>query len=426
MFWPIHPLDLSGILWGSDSGPGVFSNFHIYVGTGAACFLYGGLLLNMVRPVLMLFFAIFAILIYRYITEEREKLEGLRQRDEIRTTFGRYLSNEVVEELLASPEGLNMGGETRRVTFLVADLRGFTALSATLPPTGVIEILNRFLEKMVDIVGCYQGTVDEIQGDGLLVFFGAPLSPGEDEVRAASCAVDMQNALNFLNEEQKQLGRPELGMGIGIHTGDVVVGNIGSEKRAKYGAVGSAINTAFRIESHTVAGQVLVSSETYGSLREVSRVGRTMDVHFKGKHKPMRLYEIIGIRDREIVIPGVADDDISGLNPPLPVTCHFLEGKEISHESIAGELEATGLTGGCLVLPVSILIYADLLIRCQFNTGNPAEIYAKVTGVDDAAEKGDRFRVRVHYTWMPDTAWEALKLLAQDSGSQPANVIFQT
>ena len=127
----------------------LFSVFAIslglaYIGGGTAFFLYDGLLLDMVRPLLMLFFAILGILVYRYVEAEREKLEGLRQRDEIRTTFGRYLSSEVVEELLTTPEGLHMGGETRRVTFLVADLRGFTALSATLVPAVVIEILNRF------------------------------------------------------------------------------------------------------------------------------------------------------------------------------------------------------------------------------------------------------------------------------------------
>jgi adenylate cyclase len=385
----------------------------VYIGAGTAGFLYGGLLLNMVRPVLMLSFAIMAILIYRYIDTEREKMEGLRQRDEIRTTFGRYLSSDVVEELLASPEGLHLGGETRRVTFLVADLRGFTALSGTLPPESVIEILNRFLGSMVDIVSRYQGTVDEIQGDGLLVFFGAPLSRGADEARAVACAVDMQSALNCLNEDQGQRDQPELGMGIGIHTGDVVVGNIGSEKRAKYGAVGSAINTAFRIESHTVAGQILVSAETYAAVRDIARTGRTMDVHFKGLHDPLRLYEVIGIQDREIIFPEQAADIEADLATPLPITCHFLEGKEISRETTAGEIRTTGQVGGRIGLAFPAPVHANLLIRFRFKTVEPVEIYAKVTDTEDAAEDGGQFVVRVHYTWMSAEARSALEALVR-------------
>ena len=384
-----------------------------YIGAGAACFLLAGLLLNMVRPVLMLFFALVGILVYRYIAAEREKLEGLRQRDKIRTTFGRYLSNEVVEELLTAPEGLNMGGETRRVTFLVADLRGFTALSATLPPERVIEILNRFLGRMVDVVGRHQGTVDEIQGDGLLVFFGAPLSRKEDEARAVACAVDMQSALNLLNEDQKQKGQPALGMGIGIHTGTVVVGNIGSEKRAKYGAVGSAINIAFRIESHTVAGQILVSEKTFAVVQDTVRAGRTLDVRFKGLRDPMRLYEIIGIGDRAVGAPGQSDATMVDLAAPVPVACHLLEDKQVSRESTAGELTATGSEGGRINLHAPVPVHANLLIRCRLGT-EPAEIYAKVTAADEADKDSGRFTVRVNYTWMPEDARSRLEAMAGD------------
>ncbi|MCZ6876263.1 MAG: adenylate/guanylate cyclase domain-containing protein, partial [bacterium] len=190
-------------------------------------------------------------------------LEGLRQRDFIRDTFGRYISQEVVDELLSSPDGLKLGGELREVTFLVSDLRGFTALSSRREPGEVIQIVNRFLEPMVDTITHYQGTVDEFQGDGILAFFGAPLASSNDPVRAVACAVAMQRALVEINTEQRRRGLPELHMGIGINTGEVIVGNIGSEKRTKYGALGTPINMAYRIESHTVSGQVLISPSTY-------------------------------------------------------------------------------------------------------------------------------------------------------------------
>ena len=227
-----------------------------YVACAVLGFLYGHIIANLVRPLLMLTCATVAIMVQRYVTEEKARLEGLRQRDFIRDTFGRYLSPDVVEELLGSPQGLAMGGELREITLLVSDLRGFTSLAARLSPPEVIAMLNRYFERMIDIIARYRGTVDELQGDGMLTFFGAPLAAPDDAERAVACALEMQLALLQFNAEQRQLDLPELAMGIGINTGEVIVGNIGSLKRSKYGAVGSAINTAYRIESHTVGGQI--------------------------------------------------------------------------------------------------------------------------------------------------------------------------
>jgi class 3 adenylate cyclase len=155
----------------------------------------------------------------RLATTFTTMLEGLRQRDFIRDTFGRYLSKEVVEEVLGSPQGLKLGGELREVTILVSDLRGFTALAAQLSPHQVIAILNRYLERMVDIIIMYRGTVDEFQGDGILAFFGAPLAAADDRERAIACAVAMQMAMGEINATQRRHQLPELQMGIGINTG---------------------------------------------------------------------------------------------------------------------------------------------------------------------------------------------------------------
>ena len=166
-----------------------------YVALVVLGFLYGHLIANVVRPLLMLTGAVVAIVVQRYATEEKARLEGLRQRDFIRDTFGRYLSPDVVEELLGSPKGLRMGGELREITLLVSDLRGFTSLAERLSPPEVIAILNRYFERMVDVIARYRGTVDELQGDGMLTFFGAPLAVPDDPERAVACALEMQLAL---------------------------------------------------------------------------------------------------------------------------------------------------------------------------------------------------------------------------------------
>ena len=238
-------------------------------------------------------------------------LEGLRQRDFIRDTFGRYVSPEVAEAVINSPQGPALGGETRDVTFLVSDLRGFTSMSSRLPPHEVIDILNRYLERMVDIIQTHRGTIDEFQGDGILAFFGAPLGGEDDQERAVACAIAMQNALVEINADQQQRGLPTLNMGIGINTGQAIVGNIGSEKRTKYGAVGSAINEAYRIESYTVGGQILISPSTHDAVRDLVETQGAQEVQFKGLEQPITLHDIAGIRGRYAISLPVKTPDIA-------------------------------------------------------------------------------------------------------------------
>ncbi|MGH7332116.1 MAG: adenylate/guanylate cyclase domain-containing protein [Candidatus Rokuibacteriota bacterium] len=197
-------------------------------------------------------------------------VEGLRQRDFIRDAFGRYVSAEMAEAVLGSPGGPRLGGDRREITLLVADLRGCSVLAEHLSAEEVIACLNRHFGRMVEILARYRATIDEFQGDGILAFFGAPLATPDDAERAVACALEMQRVLGDVNDEQRRQGLPELSMGIGIHTGEVIVGNIGSERRTKYGAVGTAVNLAYRIESQTVGGQVLISPSTYARVRDTT------------------------------------------------------------------------------------------------------------------------------------------------------------
>jgi PAS domain S-box-containing protein len=190
----------------------------------------------------------------------------------IRETFGRYLTDEVVATVLESPTGMQMGGEKRKVTMLMADLRGFTSLSERLAPERVVAILNRYLTSMVAIIKQYQGTIDEFIGDAIFVLFGAPIWQEDDAQRAVACAVQMQLAMASVNEHNKEDDLPEVEMGIGVHTGQVVAGNIGSPERAKYGVVGSHVNLTSRIQSFTTGGQILISETTR---REVGAIPRS-------------------------------------------------------------------------------------------------------------------------------------------------------
>ena len=158
---------------------------------------------------------------------------GLKERDFIRDTFGRYLTREVVNRLLESKDGLRLGGEARNITMMMSDLRGFTALTSEMSPEQVISFLNRYLGKMVDTLTEYRGTIDEIIGDGILAFFGAPESMEDHPGRAVACALKMQTSMEEINALNEVDGFPRLEMGIAVNTGEVVVGNIGSERRAE-------------------------------------------------------------------------------------------------------------------------------------------------------------------------------------------------
>ena len=173
----------------------------------------------------------------------------------IRQTFGSYLSDEIVDTILQKG-GLKIAGEKRLATILMADLRGFTSISERLPAEDVVAMINIYLETMTEIIQKYQGTIDEFIGDGILAIFGAPILRPDDPRRAVACAVEMQLAMTAVNERNRHSGYPEVALGIGLNTGEVVMGNIGSKKRIKYAVVGRAVNLTARIESYTVGGQI--------------------------------------------------------------------------------------------------------------------------------------------------------------------------
>ena len=333
-------------------------------------------------------------------------LEGLRQRDFIRDTFGRYLSQEVVAELLESPDGLRLGGELREVTILVSDLRGFTSMAEHLPPQEVVDFLNRYLERMVDIITRYNGTVDEFQGDGILAFFGAPLVGENDPERAIACAIEMQTAVHQLNAERRHVQLPELAMGIGINTGEVIVGNIGSEKRTKYGAVGSAINAAYRIESYTVGGQILISPSTYERVDVPLRVRDTLAVQFKGIERPITVYDITGMEGQYAsTLPESKPDTFTSLATPLPITCYVVEGKTVSQDAIPGALTRLGATAAEATLHHQVALHDNLKVVINGPEAlDLPDLYAKVLPSEPSRVAASETSVRLGFTTLPEAA----------------------
>ncbi len=220
-------------------------------------------------------------------------VEGLQKRDLIEQTFGRYVDKKVAEELMSKPEALRLGGEKRTVTIMMSDLRNFTSVSEKLQPEVVIKMLNRYFARMIAVIELHRGIIVDFYGDSILVFFN-----GSDEevptraLDAVKCALEMQREHhNFVRENEAE-GLPVVMMGIGIHTGEVIVGNIGTESRAKYGIVGSDVNITDRIQATASAGKVVISEKTYEAIADKTTVSFGFRVCLKGVEDQKKLYEV--------------------------------------------------------------------------------------------------------------------------------------
>ncbi len=232
----------------------------------------------------------------RWHDKEEQYREQLEKRERfIRQTFGRYISDAIVEEILESPEGLKLGGDLRHVTLMMSDIRHFTTLVEHLAPDKVVALLNRYLGKMTDIILEHGGTIDEFLGDAVLAAFGAPNEMEDHAQRAVECAIAMQEAMNEINTLNKNDGLPEIKMAIALNTGEVVAGNIGSERRSKYGFVGHEVNITSRIEDAAQPDEILISERTLRCLSpEKFSVGQSRSLKPKGIDETLAVFPIQG------------------------------------------------------------------------------------------------------------------------------------
>ncbi|MDQ7781921.1 MAG: adenylate/guanylate cyclase domain-containing protein [Desulfomonilaceae bacterium] len=221
---------------------------------------------------------------------------GLQERDLIEQTFGRYVDRSVAQELMKRPDALKLGGEIKKVTIMMSDIRDFTVMSEKLQPEEVIKILNRYFARMISVIERYKGIIVDFYGDSILVFFnGVETDVPMRAVDALHCALEMQQEMKSFVKENVELGLPELSMGIGIHTGEVIVGNIGTDTRAKYGIVGANVNLTDRIQYAASGGKVVISEETYNGICGKLSVASEFVVCLKGVEEDKKLYEIAAV-----------------------------------------------------------------------------------------------------------------------------------
>lgn len=333
----------------------------------------------------------------------------------MRQTFGRYLTDEVVANLLETPEGLKLGGEKRKVTVLVSDLRGFSAMSERVSPEEAVAIINLYLESMTRVMNQYQGTINDFMGDGIFAMFGAPIQREDDAPRAVACAIAMQLAIQEVNGQLKQKDLPALEMGIGIHTGEVLAGNIGSQQRAKYTVMGSNVNLAARIESYTVGGQILISKDTVEEVGKVLQIYREMQVQPKGIRNPITLYEIGGIAGKFNIFLPTEDESLLTLNQPVLLHYTVLEGKQLVGETFQGSIVKLSTSQAELLAEQAIELFSNLQLKLQMGTeesGKLGDIYAKVIAVSP----NNAAVLTIRFTSVPPEVAAVLYYLRQSSG----------
>jgi adenylate cyclase len=229
--------------------------------------------------------------------ENAQLREILEQRDKfIRSTFGSFLTDEVLDEILAETEGVRIGGERRVVSILFSDLRDSTALSEQMAPVDFIRMLNHYLSEMIEIINAWQGNILDFVGDAIVAVFGAPRVNTYSARDAAACAVAMQRRMDAVNRWNREQGYPDLSMGIGLHIGDAILGNIGSRTRMKYDMIGRNVNLASRIQTYTAGGQILVSTEFLEAAGDqiVENEAGFMWVKPKGIQSEILLHDIVG------------------------------------------------------------------------------------------------------------------------------------
>jgi len=317
--------------------------------------------------------------------------EQLKSRNELlHQIFGRYFSERVVDVILEHPEGAAIGGEKREVTVMMSDLRGFTSASENLEPDAVTDLLNFYFAQMLEVITQYHGIVIEFLGDGILAVFGAPFPSACQSQDAVAAAICMQNKMENVNCYCEEQGYPLLEMGIGIHRGEVFIGNVGSEKMMRYNVIGKAVNRCSRIESFSVGGQVLVSKETLDQMDCQVEVRNRIEVTAKGLSKPMSVYEVMKIGgEYQCSLNHIVSDTMYPVDIPVTFNLYPIEGKKIMEHSISARLSSFSRRRATVILDdgkeEGLVEYADVEIFAAEVGGRAVftNVYAKIMAIEE-------------------------------------------
>ena len=314
-----------------------------------------------------------------------------------------------IQALLEDDDNTGMVPESRSVTILLSDIRGFTALAETFSAMTVMEMLNRYFSNMTNVIVKHGGTIDKLMGDSIMVLFGAPHSAYNDVERAIACAVEMQQAMSEFNEQNILLGLPEMYMGIGINSGEVVAGLVGSEHHREYTVIGDEVNLTSRIEAQSLRGQILISEKTYLLAKSFVLVGEPNKVQVKGKREAVCLYDLMGTtRPRAMTVPRREIRKSPRISVQMPCFFQRLEGKLVQLEQFRGEVIDIGYNGLLMTSPVPLEAFSEIkiVVSLQLLGAETTDIYARVI---KAERGGSGFNCSLEFTSMDMAGQQTIK-----------------
>ncbi len=302
------------------------------------------------------------------------------------------------------------------VTVLLADLRGFTALSDAIAPVLTSELLNRYYSAMSRQVVEHGGVVDKFVGDAVLALFGGRGAEGGDLCQAINCAIAMQRAMQDLNTESEAQGQPRLHAGIAVSTGPVMVGSFGSDWHSEYTAVGEAVNLASRIEAYALRGQVLLSEASHDAAREFIEIGHINEVMPKGKSVPVRLYELkASTRPRRLEVPDAEPRTAPRIKVDIPLRFRRVEDKKVMYQSLEGRAQDLGYHGMSADLPIALPACSEVVVALEpsaLDQGKSiGDLYARVLRTQRVR---GRYRTNLEFTSVGTPAQQIIKRYVDD------------
>ncbi len=296
-----------------------------------------------------------------------------------------------------------------QVNILLSDLRGFTALTSECEAAELVELLNRYLQKMSEIILRYEGAIDKFMGDSIMALFGAPRSRRGDLERCIACAVEMQLAMNDINAVNTQLNLPELYMGIGINTGHVMAGSLGSTLHSEYTVIGDEVNIASRIEAHSLRGQILLSENTYQLAESFIEIGGVNEVRVKGRKDAVRMYELRSTRLPEpLEVPQREARSSPRVAVDIPLSYQLVAGKGVDDTVYEGRIIDLSYGGLMARLPQQLEEQSEICIRLSLSlmSQQSSDVYARVLRVN---EVDGEHECQMEFTFIEDGARRELK-----------------
>jgi len=320
--------------------------------------------------------------------------------DEFKDQLQRVINQSLQPEQLA---------ETKNVSILLSDLRGFTAMAEKYSPLTVIELLNRYFGKMSQIIVKYNGVIDKFMGDSIMVLFGALGNQGSDLHGPLACAIEMQMAMDEINKISDSLGMASLFMGIGVNTGEVVAGSLGSDIYREYTVIGDQVNLVSRLEAYSLRGQILLSENSYRLAKDFIEIGEINEVHVKGKGQPVKMYELLSVSAPvKMDVPRREIRKSPRVEVSIPLNFQQLENNRILSENFTGRVIDISYGGLFAHTQQNLEQFSEIKMSVSLSLMGQgrSEIYARVLR---CREIHDGFECHFEFTSIDEPARKAIK-----------------